>query len=127
MNGTGVSVFMKPVCQKLCSQAMVDDVADLSIEKMPQYNLHKDETVTILDEEPEVTPEWGDQYSNAEMLLPRGNNMTRGWVVHWKYANGNPVVISNQNPILDPCLKKIAVVQMKIEGEKLNIILVSHL
>ena len=63
---------------------------------------------SFLDEEPEVTPELGDQYVNAEKLLLGGSKMARGWVVHQKYdANGNPISRSNQNPILDTCLYEV--------------------
>ena len=56
----------------------------------------------MMDEQPEVTPEWKDQYVNAEILLPRRGTMARGQVVCQKHdANGNPIHRSNQNPILD--------------------------
>ena len=56
----------------------------------------------MLDEEPEVTPEWGDQYVSAKMKLPKEDKMARGWVVHQKQdANDNLIVRSNQNPILE--------------------------
>ena len=44
---------------------MVDDLADLGAKDSPQYDpVNKsqgDEIFPILDEEPEVTPEWVDQ------------------------------------------------------------------
>ena len=62
----------------------------------------------------EVTPydpyeeKLGDQYVNAEILLPRGDTMARGQVVHQKHdADGNPIGRSNQNLILDTCLYKV--------------------
>ena len=56
----------------------------------------------MLDEDPEVTPKWRDQYVNAEILLLREHKIARGQVVHWKHdANGNPIGRSNQNPIMD--------------------------
>ena len=62
----------------------------------------------MLDEEPEVTPEWGDQYVNAEILLPRWDKMARGQVICQKHdANGNPIGRSNQNPILDTHLYEV--------------------
>ena len=52
--------------------------------------------------------EWEDQYVNAEILLLKGDKLARGQVVHWKHnANGNQIVRSNQNPILDTCLYEV--------------------
>ena len=66
------------------------------------------ETFPMLDEEQEVTPEWGDQYINTKMLLTRGDKMARGHVVCWKYdADGNPIGRFNQNPSLDTHLYKV--------------------
>ena len=56
----------------------------------------------ILNEEPEVAPEWGDQYINVDILLPIVDRMAWGQVVCQKQnANDNPIGRSNQNPILD--------------------------
>ena len=63
---------------------------------------------SMLDEEPEVTLEWGVQYLNAEILLPIGKKMARGRVVCQKHdANGNLIGRSNQNLILDTCLYEV--------------------
>ena len=44
----------------------------------------------MLDEEPEVTPEWGgDQYVNAEILLPRGDKWPEA---KWYTRNMMPMV-----------------------------------
>ena len=62
----------------------------------------------MLDEEPEVTLELGNQYVNKEILLPRGDKMARGQVICKKCdANGNPIGRSNQNPILDTQLYEV--------------------
>ena len=71
--------------------AMVGDQVELGAEDTLQYdpygvNLQSVEMLTILDEEQEVTPEWGDQYVKSDSLLPRGNIMARGIVVHYKHA-----------------------------------------
>ena len=50
----------------------------------------------------------GDLYVNAELLLPRGDNMARGCMVCWKHdADGNLIGRSNQNPILDRHLHEV--------------------
>ena len=80
---------------------------------MSQYDPYEDksqngETFPILDEEPEVTLEWADQDLNAEILLPTGDKMIRGHVLHQKHdANSNPIGRSKQNPILDMHLYEV--------------------
>ena len=62
----------------------------------------------ILNKEPEVTQELGDQYVNTEMLLPRGDIIARGWVVCQKHdAYDISIGRSNQNPILDIYLYEV--------------------
>ena len=56
-------MFM-PVHQRLDPQAIVDDLAELGNEDMPQNDPYKDdswivETFHIIDNEPELTPEGG--------------------------------------------------------------------
>ena len=88
-------------------------MVNLGVEETLQYNPYEDElqnakTFPMLDEELEVTPMWGDQYVNAEILLPRGNKMTRGQVICQKHdADGNPVGRSNKNSILDTHLYEV--------------------
>ena len=93
--------------------AKVGDVAELGIENTLQYDLDENrlrnaETFHAFNEEPEVTPEWGGQYLNAEMLLPRRDRMTRGQVICQKQdANGNPIGRPNKISILDICLYEV--------------------
>ena len=48
------------------------------------------------------TPESGDNYVNADIMLPRCVTISRGQVIERKCdADGNPVERSNDNPILD--------------------------
>ena len=58
----------------------LSNLVDLGVEETPQYDPYEDklqnaETFPMLDEEQEVTPKWGDQYVNAEILLPRGDKI----------------------------------------------------
>ena len=69
--------------QKLGPQAMVDNLAHLCIEDTPQYDLYEGEsqnveTFLILDDEPELTQDWVDQYVNAQILLLREYKMAKG-------------------------------------------------
>ena len=63
---------MESLYQRFGPQAMVDIFTDLGAEYMPQHHAYEDESQNIktfpsLDKEPEVTPEWGYQYLNAEI------------------------------------------------------------
>jgi hypothetical protein len=50
----------------------------------------------------EITPEMGDNYLTAELMLPSGGTMVKGRVSARKRdRDGNPVVLANSNPILD--------------------------
>ena len=98
---------MESLQQVMGPHARLRDLVNMSVEETMQYDPYEDEsqnaeTFPMLDKEPEVTPEWGDQYVNAEILLPRGDNMARGQVICWKHdVNGNPIGRSTKNLILD--------------------------
>ena len=50
----------------------------------------------------EVTPEIGDNYIGAKIMMPRGGVLLRGQVTHRKRdANGNPIGQSHTSPALD--------------------------
>jgi hypothetical protein len=52
--------------------------------------------------EAEITPETGDNYLSAELMLPKGGVMVKGRVTARKCdRDGNPVGWANDNPILD--------------------------
>jgi hypothetical protein len=54
----------------------------------------------------EVTPEYGDNYVGAEILLPRGGIMTRGRVTERKWdIDGNPKGLANQTLFLTHTIK----------------------
>ena len=93
--------------QRLGPHTKVGNLTDLSTEDMSQYDPDEGEsqnieTFPILDEEPKVTLKWGEQYVYTEILLPRGDEMARGSVLHWKCdADGNPIGRSTQNHFLN--------------------------
>ena len=73
---------MESVHQRLGPQVM-DNLGDLGADGMPQYYSYQDcsenrEIFPGLDEESGLTLDWGDQYLNAEILLPKGEKMARG-------------------------------------------------
>ena len=84
--------------------------ADLGTEDALLYDSYDDESLNVetflsLNKEPEVTPDWGNQYWIAEIKPSRGNKMTRGQVVHLKHDSyGNPMGRSNQP---DTCLHEV--------------------
>jgi hypothetical protein len=48
------------------------------------------------------TPEAGDNYANAPLMLPRGNSLARRTVIGRKRdARGDPIGNANANPIMD--------------------------
>ena len=100
---------MEPLHYRLGHHAMVDDLADLGVADMLQYDPHEDksqnvETFPVLDEEQKV----GSQYLNAEIPLPRRDKIDGGQVVHLKHdADGNTLGRSNQNLILDTHLYEV--------------------
>ena len=104
---------MESLHQRFGPHTEVKDLAELGIVDMPQYETYKDEsqnadTFPALDKEPEVTPDWGNQYFNAEILCPRGNKMSGGQVVCHKHnVDGNLIGRSNQNTILDTHLYEV--------------------
>ena len=86
-----------PLHQRLGPHAMARDLVELSVEDTPYYDLYEDKSqidkvFPMLDVEPKVTPEWGEQYVKAEILFLRGNIIARGQVLHQKQdAQGNPI------------------------------------
>ena len=108
-----LSLFLESHHQRLGPCAMVGDLVELVAEDTLHYNPYEDELQNaemfpILDEGPVVIPEWGDQYVNAEILLPRVNSMARSQVVHQKQdVDGNTIGRSNQNPILSTHLTEL--------------------
>ena len=68
-----------------------DDDAD---DEMPSPSLGVDVTLP--------TPEAGDNYVNASLMLPRGNSLARGTVIGRKRdSRGDPIGNANANPIKD--------------------------
>ena len=87
--------------------AELRDVVELGVEDILQYDPYEDKlqnakTFPMLVKEPEVRHEWGSQYMNADILLPRDDKMTTGQLVCQKQnACGILIGRSNQNPIFD--------------------------
>ena len=119
---------MESLHQRLSPHAEVRDLVELSVEDTLQYDPYKDKlknakTLPFLNEEPEVTPEWRDQYVNEEILFLRGDKMPRGCMICQKHdADGNPIGRSNQNPILDTCLYEVEFPQGEMTELTANII-----
>jgi hypothetical protein len=50
----------------------------------------------------EITPEMGDNYLSAKLMLPKGGVMVKGCVTTQKQdRDGNPIGLANDNPIFD--------------------------
>ena len=80
-------------------------MTDFDEKDLTPENLHYEEDADSIDPDHgalEVTPEMGDNYIGAEIMIPRGGVLSRGQVVRRKqYCDGNPVGRSHTNPILD--------------------------
>jgi hypothetical protein len=80
-----------------------------TVQDFPAENLtpdpdHYDDTDPIDPDhgDAEITPEMGDNYLSAEIMLPRGGTMVKGRVAARKRdRDGNPIGLTNSNPILD--------------------------
>ena len=88
----------------------------IRLENTPQYGPYEDETQNDqtffqLAEELQPSPEVGDHYIGAEVLLPRGDKVTRGHVVAQSHdANGNIMGKAHVNPILDNRMYKVKLI-----------------
>ena len=104
---------MESLCQRLGPYTEVQDLLELGVEDTLQYDPYDDESQNaekfpILEEEPGSTQEWENQYVNTEILLLRGDRMTRGHVLCLKHdADDNPIGRYNQNPILEIYLYEV--------------------
>jgi len=81
-------------------------VQDFSAKNLTPDPDHYDDTDPIDPDhgDAEITPEMGDNYLSAEIMLPRGGTMVRGRVAMRKRDwDGNPIGLANanSNPILD--------------------------
>ena len=80
-----------------------------TVQDFPARNLtpdpdHYDDTDPIDPDhgDAEITPEMGDNYLSAEIMLPRGGTMVRGRIAARKRDwDGIPIRLANSNPILD--------------------------
>ena len=99
--------FIARVYERLGSHILPRALEDLKLEDTSQYDPYEDEiqnerSFPQLAEELEPTPEVGDLYIGAEILLPRGDQMARGHVVaRSRNCNGYVMGRSHTNPILD--------------------------
>ena len=104
---------MGRVHDRLWYHALPRDLEDLGLENTPQYDPYEDETQNEqsffqLAQELEPTPEVGDHYIGAEILLSRWDQMAQGHVVaRSRDAKGNVMHRSHTNPIFDTRMYKV--------------------
>jgi hypothetical protein len=82
----------------------VSTVQDFPAENLTPDPDHYDDTDPIDPDhgDAEITPEMGDNYLSAEVMLPRGGTMVKGRVAAQKRdRHGNPIGLANSSPILD--------------------------
>ena len=80
--------------------------ADFPVEDLtPVYDQYlPDDGIEGTADEPDLepTPELGDNYLNADVMLPLGDSLARGRVIARKRdSDGTPIGRANDNPILD--------------------------
>ncbi len=95
--------FDQSVFTHLGPAATVDDFEAKDLTPHPAYF---DDTHIIDPDygDAEITPEMGDNYLTAELVLPRGGTMVKDCVSARKRdRDGIPVGLANSNPILDTC------------------------
>ena len=99
--------FVTRVYERLGSWVLPRKLEDIGLENTPQYDLYEDETqnkqmFSQLTEKLQPMPEVKDHYIGTEILLPRGDDMTRGNVGAYSHdANGNVMGRAHTYPILD--------------------------
>ena len=98
---------MSRVYERLGSRVLPRELEDIGLENTPQSDPYEDETQNKqlflqLADELEPTPEVGDHYIRAKILLPSGDQMAKDHVVaRSRDANGNVMGRFHTNPILD--------------------------
>ena len=99
--------FMARVYKRLGSQVLPRELEDIELENTPQYDSYEDETESGQTfsqpaEELQPMPEVTDHYIEAEILLPRGDQLVRGNVVAWSHdARRSIMGRAHTNPILN--------------------------
>ena len=103
-------LFDKVVEQKLGEAAQSSDFGEGY--ETPTYELYADDNgdgsghATDADDEP--TPLTFDKYLEAEVVLPKGDDMVASKVVGRKRdSDGEPIGRENKNPILDTCVYEV--------------------
>ena len=87
--------LMDRVYEKLGFHIIPQQLKDIGLQNTPQYDPHENETqnkptFSQLGKELESTPEEGDHYTGAEIMLPIGDKIARGNVVAPAYdTSGN--------------------------------------
>ena len=105
--------FMATVYDRLGFQILPRDLEDIRLENTLKYDPYEDDmqnnqTFSQPAEELEPMPEVGDQYVEAEIMLPRGDEMATGHVVA-QSCNTSRTIMSrvHANPILDTKLYQV--------------------
>ena len=75
--------LMARVYEKLGSLVLPRALEDIGLKNTPHYDPYEDETqnmqtFSLIAEKLDPTPEVGDHYIGAEILLPRGDKVARG-------------------------------------------------
>ncbi len=100
-----MATFRETAEEHLGAKLTQAELEEVSIPDTPEYLPYSDEDqneTTFPDLDEEVTPEVGDEYVHASIMLPRGSQMMRGTIKARKQdPDGNPIGRRSDNPILD--------------------------
>ncbi len=103
-----MTTFGETAEERLGAKLTHAEVEEVSIPDTPDYLSYSDEDQSetmFPDLDEEVTPEVGDEYVHASVMLPRGSQLMRGTVKACKWdLDGNPIGWQSDNPILDTWL-----------------------
>ncbi len=100
-----MATFRETAEERLGSQLTHAELEEVGIPDTPEYLLYSGEDqneTTFPDLDEEVTPEVGDKYVHALVILPCGSQLMHGTVKSCKQdLDGNPIGCRSDNPILD--------------------------
>jgi hypothetical protein len=124
LNNENIKSDIRDLNQKIIDHIGEVEIPDLPVELQDDYDIY--EPMEPEASKPEIgdyTPEAYDALIAAELMLPKGDILTSAKVVARKRdADGNPIGIANQNPILDTLIYEVQFPDGHTESYAANII-----
>ncbi len=118
--------FRKTAEKRLGTKLTCAKLEEVGIPDTPEYLPYSDEDqddTMLSDLDDQVTPEVGDEYVHASVMLPRGSQLVRDTVKAQKQdLDGNPIGRQSDNPILDTRLYDVEFPHGKVTMLTANVI-----